>query len=182
MPESIPHLQSRLEQEGDKVCAFFETLPPEAWDQRVYTTGSAWQVRHVLAHFITAERGYLYYMRDAVRGGPGVPRDFDIDAFNEAQVPSLEDHTNDALLQALRDARRETITFIGSLAPTDLEQVGFHPWFGEGSLAFMIKLIYRHPLLHLRDVRQALETGKPVPHGEGYSSFARGESAEGGAQ
>jgi hypothetical protein len=28
----------------------------------------------------------------------------------------------------------------------------------------MLKLVYRHTMLHLRDVRKALETGLPVPH------------------
>jgi hypothetical protein len=28
----------------------------------------------------------------------------------------------------------------------------------------MLKLVYRHNMLHERDVRKALETGQPVPH------------------
>jgi hypothetical protein len=170
--EETQHLQKRLEREGEKVCAYFESLPPTAWEQAVYTTGSAWRVREVLAHFITAERGYLHYMRDTLDGGPGVPKDFDIDAFNEAQVPTLDALSNLELVEALRSVRRETVSFVGSLGPGDLDREGFHPWFGQGTLGFIIKLIYRHPMLHLRDTRQAIETGQPVPHGEGYVSFA----------
>lgn len=172
MTEGIRHLQKRLEREGEKVCVYFEGLPATAWEQPVYTTGSAWRVREVLAHFVTAERGYLHYMRDALNGGPGVPKDFDIDAFNESQVPTLEALSDQELLEALRSVRRETVSLVGSLAPGDLEQEGYHPWFGQGTFGFMIKLIYRHPMLHLRDVRQAIDTGEPVPHGEGYMSFA----------
>jgi hypothetical protein len=105
-------------------------------------------------------------------GGPGVPKDFDIDAFNEAQVPTLDALSNLELVEALRSVRRETVSFVGSLGPGDLDREGFHPWFGQGTLGFIIKLIYRHPMLHLRDTRQAIETGQPVPHGEGYVSFA----------
>ncbi len=28
----------------------------------------------------------------------------------------------------------------------------------------MLKLIYRHNMIHLRDLRKALATGDPVPH------------------
>lgn len=182
MADEIRHLCRRLEQEGEKVCAFFESLPAKAWDQRVYTTGSQWQVRHLAAHFVTAERGYLHYLREAVAGGPGVPRDFDIDAFNESQVPMLQALTGPGLIDALRSVRRETVAFLAALKPTDLDLEGYHPWFGEGTLGFMVKLIYRHPMLHLRDVRQAIETGAPLPHGEGYSSFARDAAPEGGPE
>ena len=47
-------------------------------------------------------------------------------------------------------------------------------------MRFLLKLIYRHPMLHVRDVRLALETGAPVPDGEGYASFARDSSASKG--
>lgn len=179
MTEGIHHLQTRLGRESEKVCGYFEGLAPAAWEQRVYTTGSAWRVREILAHFITAERGYLYYMRDTLAGGPGVPRDFDIDAFNEAQVPTLEAMSNQELVEAFRSVRQETVEFIGTLAPSDLDREGYHPWFGQGTLGFMIKLIYRHPMLHLRDVRQAIDSGRPVPHGEGYVSFAGEQSPSG---
>jgi hypothetical protein len=113
-------------------------------------------------------------MRDAVAGGPGVPRDFDIDAFNAAQVEQLSGMTPAHLLEALRLIRQETCDFVAGLQPEDLGRVEYHPWFGDESLAFLIRLIYRHPMLHIRDIRLALETGAPLPDGEGYASFARG--------
>ncbi len=175
----IEYLQQRLASEGRKTHGFFQALNPPDWDRPVYTTGSAWRVRHVLAHFISAETGYLHYLRQAVAGGPGVPRDFDIDAFNEAEVPQLDRLKPDDLLSAFETAREETIMFVGGLTPADLERRGYHPWFGDGDLRFILKLIYRHPKLHLRDVRQALDSGSPVPHGEGYAKFARSDPPSG---
>jgi uncharacterized protein (TIGR03083 family) len=177
---ALEHLRQRLTSEGAKTVEFFAALPPEAWDHPVYTTGPRWRVRHVLAHFVSAERGYLHYMRDSVAGGSGVPRDFDIDAFNATQVAALSDRSPAQLLEALRAVRQETCEFVATLRPEDLDRVGYHPWFGDETLSFLIRLIYRHPMLHLRDVRLALETGAAVPDGEGASSFARGPSANGG--
>lgn len=178
--DELGHLQGRLRHEGARTADFFADLPAEAWDHPVYASGPGWKVRQVLAHFVSAERGYLHYMQDAVGGGPGVPRDFDIDAFNAVQVEGLADLTPDELLEAFRAVRRATVEFVGGLQPADLDRIGYHPWFGDESMRFLLRLIYRHPMLHLRDVRLALEAGGPVPDGEGYARFARGSGGAGG--
>jgi uncharacterized damage-inducible protein DinB len=171
--EEIDHLRRRLAIEGEKIASFFESLGAEDWGRQVYTRGPQWAVRQILAHFVSAERAYLHYMRDLLGGGTGVPRDFDIDAFNETQVRALNTLSPEDLVRALRRARSETVAFVGGLSAADLAQRGYHPWFGDTDLGFMLKLAYRHPMLHVRDIRQALQTGAPVPHGEGYASFAR---------
>ncbi len=176
----LEHLRQRLSDEGEKTADFFAGLTQQAWEAPVYSTGPGWHVRQVLAHFVSAERSYLHYMRDTVNGGPGVPRDFDIDAFNAVQVEALSGLTPPQLIEAFRDVRRGTCDFVTTLQPLDLERIGYHPWFGDESLRFLLKLIYRHPMLHLRDVRLAMETGAPVPDGEGYASFARDNDRAGG--
>lgn len=181
MAEETKHLQHRLALEGRKIADFFESLAAEDWDRRVYTSGPQWAVRHILAHFVSAERAYLHYMRDVVDGGPGVPRDFDIDAFNESQVRALSPLRPEELVEALRFARSETVAFVEGLSSQDLDRRGYHPWFGDTDLGFMLKLTYRHPMLHVRDIRQALQTGAPLPHGEGYASFARNDVKDGGS-
>jgi hypothetical protein len=177
----IAHLRQRLLDEGRRTADYFAGLPAEAWDRPVYSTGPRWVVRQVLAHFVSAERGYLHDMRDAVAGGPGVPRDFDIDAFNSAQVALLSGSSPGDLLEAFREVRRQTSAFVGGLNSADLERIAYHPWFGDEDLGFLIRLIYRHPMLHVRDVRLALETGAAVPDGEGYASFARSPGRKGAA-
>jgi hypothetical protein len=168
-----------LRDEGVRTADFFAGLAVEAWEHPVYAADPRWRTRDVLAHFVSAERAYLHYMRDSVAGGPGVPRDFDIDGFNAAQVRSLEGLAASELLAAFRAVRAETCAFVTSLRPDDLDRVGYHPWFGEESLRFLLKLIYRHPMLHLRDVRLAVQRGTPLPHGEGYASLASNENTGG---
>jgi hypothetical protein len=79
-------------------------------------------------------------------------------------------------LAEFRQARQETVRFVGGLTDSDLDRRGYHPWFGDGDLRFLLKLLYRHPLLHLRDARQALDAGRALPHGEGYTRFSRSDS------
>jgi hypothetical protein len=164
----LDHIRIRLAAEGERVAAFFDTLADKDWDQPVYTTGSAWKVRQVLAHFISAERAYQGYIRDVLQGGEGAPRDLDIDAFNDAETPALSDAPVSALIADFRQARADTIQLTHTLGEEDLARLGFHPWFGEKELGWYLKLLYRHNSLHVQDVRKALETHKTIPHTEAH--------------
>lgn len=164
MSTELARIQERLASEGEKTLAFFETLSSHEWDQQVYTTGSQWRVRQFLAHFVSAERAYMRFMRDVLQGGQGAPRDFDINAFNEAETPTLSRTPVPELMAAFRQVQAELIELSKSLTETDLSRVGYHPWFGEMELSWYLKLVYRHNMIHLRDIRQALQTGQPVPH------------------
>jgi hypothetical protein len=163
LEETLDRIRTRLMEEGEKTAAYFESLSHADWDQRVYTTGSGWHVRQLLAHFISAERKFEHFIRDVLAGGPGAPRDFDIDGFNESEVPELDAHPSD-LIEAYRQTRQRTIDLMDEITSDDLHLRGYHPWFGDSQLEDMLKLIYRHNIIHVRDIRRALRTRLPVPH------------------
>ena len=164
MSTELARIQERLASEGEKTAAFFESLSSSEWGQQVYTTGSQWRVRQFLAHFVSAEHAYIRFMRDVLQGGEGAPRDFDINAFNEAETPPLSQNPVAELIAAFRQVRAELIGLCNNLTEADLSRIGYHPWFGEMELSWYLKLVYRHNVIHLRDIRQALQTGQPVPH------------------
>lgn len=160
---TLLHIRGRMKEEGEKTAAYFESLADSDWDQQVYTTGSGWRVRQLLAHFISAERTFEHFIRDVLKGGSGAPRDFDIDAFNESEVPELEAQPAE-LIDAYRTTRLQTLDLLDEVGSADLGLRGYHPWFGDSQLEDMLKLIYRHNIIHLRDIRRALKSGEPVPH------------------
>ncbi len=164
MSDEIQRLARRMEKDGRKTIAYFRGLPEDAWERRVYTTGSEWRVRDVLAHFVSAERSFKLLIADIAAGGEGAPRDMDIVEFNEEEVPKLDALPVEELLTAFHDARKDLIALTVSLAPDDLAKTGYHPWFGDVELQQMLKLVYRHNMIHLRDIRKALRDGSPVPH------------------
>jgi hypothetical protein len=166
--DELAHIRTRLAAEGEKVAAFFASLAEPDWDQQVYTTGSAWKVRQVLAHFVSAERAYQGYIRDVLQGGAGAPHDLDIDAFNEAEAPVLSAAPVSDLIADFRQARADSIRLTQILGEADLVRLGFHPWFGEKELGWYLKLLYRHNSLHLQDVRKALETRHSLPHTDAH--------------
>jgi uncharacterized protein (TIGR03083 family) len=164
MSEEFLRIKRRLSENGHKTLTYFETLEPEHWQQQVYTTGSCWSVRHVLAHFACTERALVRLMQDSLGGGSGVPADFDIDAFNEREVAAREERPREQLIEDFRQARAASVSFVEGLSPEDLPRRAGHPWFGEMQVRDMLKLMYRHNMIHLRDVRKALETAQPVAH------------------
>ncbi|MGW8225221.1 MAG: DinB family protein [Anaerolineales bacterium] len=161
MNEEIDHIRRRLADEAEKTVAYFEALPPDAWEQQIYQTGSQWRVREVLAHFISAERAYQKYLGDVLQGGSGAPDSLDIDEFNEAEVPSIKG-TPAELIEKFRQVRIDTLDMTQSLDDADLTLVANHPWFEEKEIGWYLKLMYRHNTMHRMDIRKALSAGQPI--------------------
>lgn len=153
---TITLIQQRLRDEGDKVLAVFAALSPDQWQQTVYTDGAIWTIKDLLAHQVSAEREFQYYGRDILNGGSGAPEDFSINAFNNQAVAAMTAQSPAELLAAFRAARAETIELVGAIGPEQFALTGRHPFFGRMSIEDMFKLIYRHNMLHARDIRRLL--------------------------
>lgn len=157
-------LLKRLTDEGQKTAAFMRWLAGGPLGQQVYTTGPEWQARDLLAHLVSTEQTFLFYTRDALAGGPGVPEDFDIDAYNAEAAAARRGAVPEEFVREFEAARAETVALVRALDEAALDRPSFHPWLGRVPLEQILKLLYRHTMLHERDVRKALETGQPVPH------------------
>jgi len=157
MGAEIERIRTRLLSEGEKAAAFFSGLADEGWERRVYAEGAEWRVREILAHFVSAERTFVHYLREALHGGSGPSRDFDIDAFNAREVSALAQVSREDLRREFDRARSDTVSLVAELTEEDLRRPVWHPWFGDTQLGDMLQLIYRHTMLHLRDVRRALQ-------------------------
>lgn len=153
MPETPAFLAERLRAEGEKTLRFFQSLAPEQWETVVYTEGEPWTVRAVLAHFVTAEKGFLKLLPGIAAGGPGASEDFDIDRYNASQQEKSKHLTPPELLEQFREVRAAMVAWVDSLTSADLEKTGRHPFLGHTTLSEMIKMIYRHNQLHQRDLR-----------------------------
>lgn len=149
-------IRKRLRDEGAKLVALFEALTPDQWRQTIYTDGMVWSIKDLLAHQISAERKFVFYGRDILDGGEGAPEDFQLNAFNNSEVASLADRTPDELIAEMQSARQATIEFVSNVQDSDFDRRGRHPFFGMMSIEDMFKLIYRHNMLHTRDVRRAI--------------------------
>ncbi len=156
MPDSPLHLSARLLEEGQKTLNFFNELSEEDWRLVIYDQGSSWTVQQVLAHFVGAEAGFLSLIKDVLNGGSGAAEDFDIDSFNRESVARMQNIPIAELSARFWSLRQKNAEIVSKMTSDDLERRGRHPFLGDASLREMIKLIYRHNQLHLRDVRRAM--------------------------
>ncbi len=149
-------LAKKLRSEGEKLLAFFESIPDDRWTASVYIEGPEWTVRDTLAHLVTTERAYVTLFEQIRRGGGGVSEDFVIDRYNAAQQRKTADlHPRD-LLSSFREERARMVAWVSGLDPSDLERRGRHPYLGVTTLRDMLKLVSIHSEVHRRDMRRVL--------------------------
>lgn len=166
MDGELNHIRRRLKDEGEKTVAFFKALSPQDWSRQIYSTGSGWQIKDILAHFISAEKAYQRYLLEVLEGGLGAPKDMDIDQFNESDVPTYAKMSKVDLLDNYQQTRQETIQFTHQMDEDDLSKVAIHPWFDKKEVGWYLKLLYRHNTMHRMDIRKAIKRGGPLAHNE----------------
>jgi hypothetical protein len=142
--------------EGQKTVSFFKDIPAQDWDRQIYTEGSCWTVRQILAHFVSAENGFRLLIQDALTGGQGSPEGFDIDHFNEREVSGMQVDSETELLRQFESLRQENAVRVGLIDPAQFAIKARHPFLGLAPLVEIIKLVYRHNQIHQRDIRKAL--------------------------
>jgi hypothetical protein len=148
-------LAARLEKGRQKTFEIFNALTPEQWQETLYTDPT-WQVRHLLAHFVSAEDQLLALAQDVAAGGPGAPLDFDYDRFNAGEQSRLEGLSLSELRDMLDQARGRTIAWVQTLDASQLERIGHHPVLGQVNVETLILSIYGHQLLHIRELSRLL--------------------------
>jgi hypothetical protein len=122
----------------------------------VYTDGVQWTIQQLMAHLATAEMSLGRLVENILAGGHGSPEDFDIDRYNARKVAQMEGAPHAEVMELYRQARDQNVSIVSGLSQDDLERVGRHPFLGVTTLAEIIKMIYRHDQIHLRDVRKVL--------------------------
>lgn len=148
-------LAMKLMNEGEKTATFFRALPDDAWNKKVYADGAEWDAHETLAHLIQAEASLRVLFKQVVAGGEGAPVGFDVDRFNRERTGRLATLSREELLQQFMHERRKTADFAGGLSAEQLALRGRHPALGDSSIEEMLKLIYVHNAMHVRDIKKA---------------------------
>jgi len=148
-------LAAKLEKGRQKTFEILNGLTPEQWQKPLYYEPT-WQVRHLLAHFVSTERELLALVQGVANGSPGSLPDFDINRFNADEQSRLEGQSLPILLHLLNQARQHTIEWVRTLSSDQLDKIGRHPVLGEVNVETMIGAIYGHQLIHMRDLSRLL--------------------------
>lgn len=153
----VTELAEKLKSEGDRMLSVFSGLRDDQWNQEVYTEGTIWTIRNVLAHFVTSERGLIKLFEQIRRGGAGAASDFSIDRYNAAMQERTREMTTQELLEQYRQIRANTVEWVSGLNEAELEVTGRHPFLGQTVIREMIKMLYIHNMTHIRDMKRTLK-------------------------
>ena len=138
-----------------------ELLSPLAsgdWERPIYGHGDGWVARDVLAHLVTAGAGLLQVAQLIVKGALRAPPDFDLDRWNKRQVEKQAELTPTELLNGLAALHERTLVYLDQLAADEsvLDRRGQHAVFGDTSVEYVLRRIYRHEREHAQEIRAAL--------------------------
>ena len=153
----ITELAEKLKSEGEKFVGIFSALTDEQWQAEVYTEGTTWTIRNVLAHFVTSERGLVKLFEQIRQGGSGAADDFSIDRYNEAQQRKTSEFSAAELLEQYKSIRANSVEWVSGLKESELEIVGRHPFLEMTTLREMVKMLYLHNQIHYRDLKKVLK-------------------------
>ncbi len=153
----VNELAEKLKTEGAKMVTIFSGIRDDQWNQEVYTEGTTWTIRNILAHFVTAERGLVKLFEQIRQGGAGTSDDFSIDRYNAAMQERTKDLTPQELLEQYKQVRANSVTWVSGLKDNELEIVGRHPFLDVTTIREMIKLLYIHNQTHYRDMKKAMK-------------------------
>ena len=156
MPTRKEDIIQRLEQSAEASKRFFTGLDDSQLALTVYSDGLQWTVAQVLAHLVIIEQSMQRLFESILAGGPGSPRDFDIERYNRSQTGKLDGLSRDELLARLAQVRAGTVAMVEKMSEADLDREGWHAFHGHGRLERFIRWAYEHAALHEADIRAVL--------------------------
>lgn len=145
-------LDHSLRETRAQLEAALDDLSP---DQAEIQCATGWTIRQTVAHLVSAEASMVALCQRIVAGEGGTRDDFDLNRFNASQVEKRSQMPLADLLAHLESNRQNTIAYLATLSPADLQQTGRH---GSGqilSVAKILAVIGQHEANHAREISQA---------------------------
>ena len=147
-------LRQRLDDSRRELLAVVEALGPD--EAEAPTANPDWAVRDVLAHLAGAELGHQQVIRALLAGRPVETADFDLDAFNAADVAVRRNASLAELLAELANNRAQTLDFLDAVGPDDWDRAGYHPGGFDTTVEGTFRIIAIHEKRHVKEIRAVL--------------------------
>jgi uncharacterized damage-inducible protein DinB len=157
---SPTQLSKKLTSHRDSTLQFFSQFNTAQQNSQIYLEPGGWRTSDILAHLAVSEQSFLRLFQGILAGEGGVSEDFDIDRYNAKSLQAVQNITWAERMAQFTQARNAIITFCQRLTQEDLLKEGRHPFLGVVALEKMLKMVYRHAMLHEADISKALGLGK----------------------
>lgn len=162
-PETIGEIKVKLETERAKLLAAIANVPREVM-LRPYDGG--WSIKDILAHVAMAEQVNVKFakmmiakdapvqLHDLAAAYPDFPGEFELDKFNAWMTERWRAKSLEEILTALNDARADTLAWLTTLTPAQLERTGEHAVWGKQSVRGMLRILVIHDKFHRGDIEK----------------------------
>ncbi len=167
--DDVGGIKEKLNAERAKLLASFANLP-RANTLRPFGEGG-WSIKDLLAHIAMAESVNVAFARMMVakdsplqleefaRAYPDFPGEFDLDKFNAWMTERWRAKSLDEIVAALDQARAETLAWLETLSPAQLERSGEHAVWGKQSIRGMFRILVIHDKFHRGDIEKRKNFG-----------------------
>jgi DinB family protein len=161
--DDIAGIKSKLNAERAKLLESFRGLTPEAM-MRPFEVG--WSIKDILAHIAMAEGVNVKFAKlmtaketpvqlDELAGEyPDYPMPFELDKFNAWMTGRWRKKSLIEVIDSLHTTRAETLAWLDTLMPAQLDRVGAHALWGSQSVRGMFKILLIHDKFHRGDIEK----------------------------
>lgn len=161
--DDIAGIKSKLNAERAKLQEAFKGLTPDAMT-RPFEGG--WSIKDILAHIAMAEGVNTKFAKlmtakdtpvqldELAAEYPDYPMPFELDKFNAWMTERWQKKSLIEIIDALHATRAETLVWLDTLTPAQLEKVGEHAMWGNQSVRGMFKILVIHDKFHRGDVEK----------------------------
>ncbi|MDE3087811.1 MAG: DinB family protein [Chloroflexota bacterium] len=167
-PDDVAGIKDKLNVERAKLIASFENLPRETM---LHPYEGGWSIKDVLAHLAMAESVNVRFarmmvvkdaplqLREFAAEYPDFPGAFELDKFNAWMTERWRAKSLEQVLAAMAQTRGETLAWLETLSPAQLERSGEHAVWGTQSVRGMLRILVIHDKFHRGDIEKRKNFG-----------------------
>ena len=160
-PDDVAGIKEKLNGERAKLLKSFADVPREIM---LRPLDGGWSIKDVLAHVAMAESVNVAFakmmvakdlplqLKEFAAEFPDFPPPFELDKFNAWMTARWRAKSLEEVLAALDETRRDTLTWLDTLTPAQLERRGEHAVWGNQSVRGMLRILVIHDKFHRGDI------------------------------
>ena len=161
--DDIAGIKEKLTAERAKFLESFADLSRETI---LHPYQGGWSIKDILAHVAMAEAVNVKFaklmvtkdapvqLKEFAGEYPDFPGEFELDKFNAWMTERWRAKSPDEIISALEQTRAETLAWLDTLTPAQLECVGEHAMWGKQSVKGMFRILVIHDKAHRADIEK----------------------------
>ena len=163
-PDDVAGIKKKLTDERSKLLESFANLPRETLLRPFGEEG--WSIKDLLAHVAMAEavnvkfaklmvvKDVPHQLRELAGDYPELHGEFELDKFNAWMTERWRANSFEQIVEALNAARADTLAWLDTLTPVQLERSGEHAAWGNLSVKGAFRILVIHDKFHRADIEK----------------------------